>query len=127
MKFRFRPDGRAVLVPVRLLGPSGPWDLRLALDTGATTTLISAAVLIELGYDPASTPQRHAIITGSGIAYVPKLSVRRIEALGCERTNFPVLAHTLPPSAMLDGLLGLDFMRDKRLTIDFRKGEVSLT
>jgi hypothetical protein len=36
------------------------------------------------------------------------------------------LSHTLPPSAGIDGLLGLDFMRGQRLEIDFVRGFVTL-
>ena len=46
--------------------------------------------------------------------------------LSQERNGFPVLAHTLPPSAHIDGLLGLDYMRGQMLTIDFRQATVSL-
>jgi hypothetical protein len=38
--------------------------------------------------------------------------------------NFPVLGHTLPPSAGVDGLLGLDFLRGQSLTLDFRSGHL---
>jgi hypothetical protein len=37
-----------------------------------------------------------------------------------------MVCHTLPPSASIDGLLGLDFLRDRRLTIDFRTGQITL-
>jgi hypothetical protein len=37
-----------------------------------------------------------------------------------------VLCHTLPPSATVDGVLGLDFMRGSRLLVDLRIGEVTL-
>ena len=50
----------------------------------------------------------------------------RIAALGVERMNFPLIAHTLPPSASIDGLLGLDFLRGCRLTVDFRTGRITL-
>ena len=50
-----------------------------------------------------------------------------IRALGQERTNFPLLGHTLPPSASIDGLLGLDFLRGQVLNIDFRQGTISLS
>ena len=46
--------------------------------------------------------------------------------LGRDCADFPVLAHTLPPSAGVDGLLGLDFVRGGRLTVDFRAGHVTL-
>ena len=34
--------------------------------------------------------------------------------------------HTLPPSASVDGLLGLDFFRGQILNLDFRTGVVML-
>jgi hypothetical protein len=51
----------------------------------------------------------------------------RIVALGQERASFPVLAHTLPPSAGIDGLLGLDYLRGQTLTVDFRSGTITLS
>jgi hypothetical protein len=56
-----------------------------------------------------------------------RLPVDKIEALGQERLNFSVIAHTLPPSASVDGVLGLDFMRSHVLTLDFQNGEITLT
>jgi hypothetical protein len=53
--------------------------------------------------------------------------VARISSLGQDRTAFPVLAHTLPPSAAVDGVLGLDFLRGHALNIDFRTGQITLT
>ena len=42
------------------------------------------------------------------------------------RQGLVVVCHTLPPSAGVDGLLGLDFLRNSRLTIDFRSGQIVL-
>ncbi len=42
------------------------------------------------------------------------------------RSGFPVLAYSLPASASVSGLLGLDFLRDHLLTIDFRTGQMDL-
>jgi len=42
------------------------------------------------------------------------------------RTNFPVVAHDLPPAVTVDGLLGLDFFRDLVLTLDFARGRIDL-
>ncbi len=88
--------------------------------------MINAAPLVSVGYDPAQTPTRIHVITASGIAFVPQFNVLKIEALGQDRINFPVLCHTLPPSATIDGLLGLDFLRGLSLTLDFRAGQVTL-
>ncbi len=35
--------------------------------------------------------------------------------------NFTVLAHALPVDAPIDGLLGLDFLRDLRLILDWKR------
>jgi hypothetical protein len=88
--------------------------------------VIRTAVLASIGYDPATAPDRLQMTTGSGIEYVPRLSIDRFEALGQQRTAFPVIAHTLPPTAAIDGVLGLDFLRGQRLTVDFRRGLISL-
>lgn len=91
MRLHFDPTAGLIVVPTRLFGPSGDTVVRLALDTGATRTVV--------GWD-------------------------RVEALGQERRDFPVLCHTLPPSATVDGVLGLDFFRGQRLMVDLRAGVV---
>lgn len=115
-----------VIIPARIAGARGRRLARLALDTGATQTTVRTALLVELGYDPAASSDRFAMTTASGIEYVPRVVVGRFEALGEAREPFVDVAHTLPPSATVDGLLGLDFFRDRRLALDFRSGEITL-
>lgn len=126
MSVPFDPEYRLVIVLAELEGPSGNAVLRLALDTGATRTLINVGMLVSIGYDPALATDRFQITTGSGVEFVPHTSVGKIFALGQQRTNFSVLSHTLPPSAGIDGLLGLDFFRGLSLSIDFRNGQIVL-
>ena len=127
MNFPFNSRHGLILVDAELDGPRGTAVLRLALDTGATYTLINVALLVAVGYDPALAPGRVQITTGSGVEFVPRISVTKLKALGRERLAFPILAHTLPPSAGVDGLLGLDFLRGLALHVDFRQGQMSLT
>lgn len=126
MSFSFIPDQGPVLVRAEVEGPTGSAILQLALDTGATGTLVSAGMLVAIGYDPALAPDRIQITTGSGIEFVPRIVVSRLLALGQVRQAFPVLCHTLPPSAGVDGLLGLDFLRGQSLTLNFRTGRITL-
>ncbi len=116
-----------IIIRAELFGPSGSIVLRLALDTGATGTMVNVGLLTVIGYDPSLVPDRVEVTTGSGVVYAPRLEVSRIKALGQERACFPVLAHTLPPSAGVDGLLGLDFLREQELNIDFRNGRLTLS
>jgi hypothetical protein len=64
--------------------------------------------------------------TDRGVEFVPRLPLDRSAALGQTRTGFPVLCLALPPSAAIDGLLGLDFLGEQSVTIDFRSGGISL-
>ena len=124
MTIRFDPDRGLVVVSAEIAGPAGTAVIRLALDTGATSTLINAGILVALGYDPASAAKRIEITTGSGVDYVPRVLLRRIKVLGATHSKVEVLSHTLPPSASVDGLLGLDFLRDRTVTIDFKNGRL---
>ena len=126
MTFPFDPHASLIVIRTRLTGPSTHTDVQLALDTGATMTMVSRHTLTYLGYDPLGVSGRVPITTGSGVEYVPEITIARIQALGHEYRNFPVLCHTLPPSATVDGVLGLDFLRDKRLALDFRAGLITL-
>ena len=126
MTIRFNPQHGLIVVRVLVTGAEGAKTIRLALDTGATSTLINTAILVNLGYDPVAPTRRIQMTTGSGVEFVPVLTVSRLAALGEEQLNFHVVAHTLPPSASVDGLLGLDFLRDRDLTISFRRGIITL-
>ena len=126
MSVPFDPREGLIIVPAELWGPTGSVVLRLALDTGATSTVINVGMLVAIGYDPALAPDRVQVTTGSGVEFAPRLTLQRLNALGRERSDFPVLGHTLPPSAGVDGLLGLDYVRGGRLTIDLSSGQVFL-
>lgn len=125
MSLVFDPHQGLIIVNTEVAGPAGSGVLRLA-DTGATTTLINVGMLLSVGYDPAISSDRVQITTGSGIEFVPRLTLKSLTALGRELTDFPILCHTLPPSTGVDGLLGLDFFRGSTLKIDFKQGVITL-
>jgi hypothetical protein len=125
--FPFDPQQGLIHVGATLEGPGGNALLNLALDTGATDTAVSTAFLRRAGYDPALAPTRVDVTTGSTVESVPLLTVARLTALGQDRTAFPVLGLTVPPSAGVDGVLGLDFLRGGVLNINFRTGTITLT
>jgi predicted aspartyl protease len=127
MSVPFDAQHNLIVVPVRLWGPNGTAVVQLALDTGATSTLLNAGPLVALGYDPASIAERVQVTTGSSVEFAPRIVLQRIEALGHIRMSFRALCHTLPPSTRVDGLLGLDFLRGRSLVVDFRAGEITLS
>lgn len=121
--FNFRASSGPILVNASASGPNESMDLRLILDTGATTSLIDRDVLIYLGFDPDEAAHRVEVTTGSAVESWPLVTLNRLTALGTHRLGFPVIAHSLPRvGSGIVGLLGLDFLRGHRLEIDFIAG-----
>jgi hypothetical protein len=123
----FSPKKGPILVKAEATGSTGSTNLNLLLDTGATTSLIDLAILLSIGFDPNQPLRRARMTTGSTVQIVPVFALTRFSALGQRRFIFPVVAHTLPPNSAVDGLLGLDYLRDQILTIDFRSGQIALS
>lgn len=126
MKFPFKSDYGLIFIEARLQGIEKDVALILALDTGATGTVISAKRLDEAGYNLKNFDDEIYITTGSDVITVPKIEIENLTALGKSKENFAVIAHDLPPSASVDGVLGLDFLRGSILTVDFVEGEIEL-
>ena len=125
MSFTFDPRGRFVLVQAIVVGSKRVLQARLALDTGATITQLAPWVLEEVG-SPPPVARTFPVATAGGMVFVAETRVARVQALGVTLANFRVLSHALPPATKLDGLLGLDFLRERLLQTDFRRGRVRL-
>jgi predicted aspartyl protease len=123
---KFNPTSGLVVIHSRLVGPRSTLIARLALDTGATGSMINWDIAVLLGYDPAVVRDRVQVTTGSGVEFAPRSLLQSVEAIATVRHDFPVLCHTLAPSATVDGLLGLDFLRGAKLTVDFHNGTIEL-
>jgi aspartyl protease family protein len=123
----FQPKSGLILVKAEVSGPLGPVVALLVLDTGATATTLNPSLLRGLGYRPEESTDRARLTAGVGSATVPRLMINRLTALGRHAIGLRVLAHELPAEAQVDGILGLDFLRDLTLTIDFRSGRITLS
>ena len=127
MTVRFDPALRLILVEAAVEGPSGSITARLALDTGSTRTVIDPDVLQAVGLhsDPTLPDVHLRSVTGVGNASLVR--VDKLTALGLSQADILVVAFLPRTTMRLDGLLGLDFFRDRALRIDFRRGEIELT
>lgn len=124
--YPFTPGQGPILVQAEATGPTRSTSLKFVLDTGATKTLLKRSSLIYIGIDPEQSTRHIQMITGSTVEVVPVVTLTRLSALGQHRFGFPVVAHTMPKNAAVDGLLGLDFLRGLHLSIDFRTSQITL-
>lgn len=119
-------NGAAVLVPVSING-EGPFDF--VLDTGATMTCIDAALADRLQLPPLTG----AMGMGAGATGSGRLRLVRIDSVrvaGASATGLPGcvldLAHIQDVGFEADGLLGLNFLKPFRVTLDFERSVLIL-
>jgi predicted aspartyl protease len=126
MIHRFNPLGGLILIDGLVAGPIGVTRVRLAIDTGATSTVLHLRILENIGYDSSSATSVE-IGTGSGKEGGKIITVEAVQALGITNKHIEILSFSLPNHIKVDGVLGLDFFRNRRLCIDFAAGEIELT
>jgi hypothetical protein len=121
---RFDPTASLIVVRAFVWGSDSKREVRLALDTAASETLVTPEILDDLGYSPrdgeAITTIRSAVAREPGYL----LRVVRFRALGYEFADFRVHAHDLPETVGIDGLLGLNFLRHFNYEIRSAEGRI---
>lgn len=92
--------------------------IRLALDTGATTTMIPQRAALAIGVNPARATNFRETLTASGKEMIPFLTVPHLRIFDRVLHRVRVACHDLPAESPIDGLLGLDILIPFRAVID---------
>jgi len=118
---RFDKTAPVIVVRAKIKGPNFSLGTRLALDTGATFTILPWKIIRQLGLkiDP---DRLETTTTATTVETVPLVIVPKITFLSKSVRNTPCLVKDLPPESGVDGLLGLSFLHHFSLTINFKKG-----
>jgi hypothetical protein len=98
------------------------YRLRLALDTAASHTTIDSNILFMLGYELKNAIGEVEVETSNGIILVEEYNLGKLSSINIEKTDFVVqvydfLAHGV--TSDYDGVLGLDFLKNRKICIDF--------
>ena len=104
--------------------------LYLALDTGATHTVIDTTALLLANCSLATFQDKPLLETASGIVSAELYDVNILQSLGITRKGFQVHAYDLIANGVLteiDGVLGLDFFEGYKFCIDLVRKEISIT
>jgi predicted aspartyl protease len=121
------PNEAALIVSVKING-KGPYDF--VLDTGATFTCVDQQLAEELKLPAWSGPLGTVLITPGegqmGFVKIDKLELgdtaSASELVACKLD----LNRMQPPGFGIKGLVGLNFLKNYRLTIDFQRNTLRL-
>jgi hypothetical protein len=113
--------GSAILTDAHLNGV----PLTLLVDTGATRTVISPAILARAGIDITRGRPVGLIGVGGSVRAV-EVDIPRLDLAGAQIGPLPVVALEIP-GLTADGLLGRDVLEHFVLTVDPVRGRATLT
>jgi len=122
VKHNFNVHSPIILLEPKIEGIEEVRTLKTALDTGATYVMIPWEIAEILGYEPELSKERINMTTASGVEKVPLITLNSVSVLGKKAENIKAIVHDLPPRSYVDGLLGLSFLRNFKLCLDFQKG-----
>ena len=98
----------------------------LALDTGASYVMIPWEIAEALELRPELSREFTEVITASSVEKVPIVYLERVSVVGEVAQNVKAVVHDLPEKSYVDGLLGLSFLRNFKVTLDFKEGVLTL-
>jgi predicted aspartyl protease/SH3-like domain-containing protein len=108
-------NGSSVVVPVML---NGVLSAKLALDTGATITVVSRRIASSLALSPLGASR---VGTVGGVVTLPLARLRSLKVGDAEVQDLVVSIHDFSPDPRIEGLLGLDFLKNFHVSLDVRR------
>ena len=124
MELSFNRDTLSIILDAVVHGPSGKQRVTMVLDTGASNCMISQNVAMKIGYDNFEGSEFIDVQSASGFIRSPKIMVEGMDVFGSIVKDIDVIVHDLPKGTFVDGLIGLNFLKHFRLTLDFPNGKL---
>ena len=114
-----------VVVPV-FVNEKGPYDF--ALDTGASSTVISLELAAEFGL---ATEKISRLTAGGGNGTVSRVQLSSLAVGAARQENLAAASDFLTQlnaelGSKLHGIVGYDFLRHYRVTLDYPRGALTL-
>jgi len=121
---KFNPRASLIILDTYLEGKIR-LHVKFVLDTGASFVVLPWWITTGLGLkvDP-----KHLVSTStaSSVENVPLTVIPKVIVLDKTVDNVLCIIKDLPPEAGVDGLLGLSFLRNFYLSLDFKRGILQL-
>lgn len=125
-KFKFDTTHGVLLCKVEIINKKQSIFIKLAVDTGASFTMISIESARAIGIDPSRVTRHIEITTANGIVFVPVIKIPSFRCFGVEFKNMDAVCHNLPPESPVEGLLGLNFLKSGKVILDFSQNIIEV-
>lgn len=79
-KFKFASKQSIIICRSEIASQRIALSLKMALDTGATYTMIPVEAAVTIGCDPSRSHRKIEITTGNSIEYVPIVTIPKFRA-----------------------------------------------
>jgi Aspartyl protease len=105
-------------------------DISFALDTGASHTVIDLTQLLIAGFEVKDATGTVQIETAKGVLEAYLFRLPTLTVLGITRKNIEICSYDFFSNHIFtdfDGVLGLDFLEDSKICIDFRESFITVS
>jgi len=109
-----------IITPVTVKGDREK-IVRMLWDTGARITMLSWGTLDFSGYKPQITRKTVNVTTANGVIECPLIRVKELSVKEFRVENIDVICHDIPELIRVEGLIGLNFIENFRVCIDYKK------
>jgi predicted aspartyl protease len=121
--FERETEDDLIVIPVKI----GNSLVDLVIDTGASHTFIDFGILIKEGYRLNDTKGIIPVETANGILYANRFDVKSMEALGILKEDFEVTSYLFDdPESNFKGVIGLDFLGNSEICINFKMNKLTI-
>lgn len=122
--FERTPSGLMVVDAVL----NGSVSARMVFDTGADIVVITEKLARKLNQDIASGGEEIKLHTNCGDISGQSFALNKIELGNVSKENVrSVITPAESPLSSYDGLLGLSFLGDFKITVDYKKGKIMIS
>jgi clan AA aspartic protease (TIGR02281 family) len=120
----FEPSGQGMLVHVMI---NNYIPARMLVDTGATAIKINVNLLKQLNQDIPEDRRRGYVSTAGGVIKAEEVFIERIDVGGAVKENVrAIYMHESYDDVYFDGLLGMSFLSDFQMTVDYKNNQIHL-
>lgn len=121
---KFNPQVSSIILDTYLQGKIG-LHAKFVLDTGASYIVLPWWIATGLGLE-INQKNLVSTTTASSVETVPYTNIPKVTVLDKTSHNVPCIIKDLPSESGVDGLLGLSFLRNFKLTLNIQKGILQL-